>query len=221
MKPGKIPTFVVDGDPDPTSAKKAYRHLRRMVSYGKLAEKALKKLEADGFCDSKTPVIDNDRIEVVNFGKRLPISRSDLSDMAGLQISFGRYNAHDKEITLYISGPMTFQVSSNPPTYEVRDDRRSIGSVRINKNNVKILGRYDAPYRVYKEMKYASTSLELFSKQVSRILIEIDGNGTHTSAAKTADLRLRAWEWFLADGHAERMFIDILQQISIFQVMES
>ena len=227
MKLSKVPTFVVGDDPDPVAAKKAYRHLRRMVSYGKLAEKALKKLETDGFCDSKTFVVNNDRIETVNFGKRLPISRNDLSDMAGLQISFGRYDAYDKEVPLYITGPMTFQVSNNPLTYEVRDARRSIGSVRVNKNNIKITDRYVAPYRVYKEMKYAATSLELFSKQVSRVLVEVEetddeGVVRHGDAsAKTSDLRLRAWEWFLADGHAERMFKDILEQVSILQVMES
>lgn len=228
MKLSKVPTFVVGDDPDPVAAKKAFRDLRRMVSYGKLAKKALEKLETVGFYDGNTPVVaEHGSVRAVNFGKRLPISRNDLSDMAGLQISFGRYNPQEKEVSLYITGPMTFQVSNDPLIYEVRDARRDIGSVRINKNNVKITDRYAAPYRVYKEMKYAAASLELFSKQVSRYLVDIEETDDENvvrrgdASAKTSDLNLRAWEWFLEDGHAERMFKDILQQVSILQVMES
>jgi len=219
----KTPTFVIDENPDIKDATRAYRHLRRMVRLGKIAEKALSAIDIDGFYDGNTPIATSrDRIENVRFHKRLDISRDDLGDMSELQIKLGRQD--DNEITLFMTGPMAFQVDTKP-SYEIRPDERRIGVIRLNKNAIKWHdGRNGKIYRIYREMKYdgAKESLEAFSRCVSSSLVkEVDNDDEpYKRCAKTVDLQDRSWEWFLQDGHAERMFLDILRLVSVYQVME-
>ena len=249
----RVPGFTVDENSDPEVAAKALEALRRMVEFGKQAALALAAVERDGFYDGAVPVASeptDDRynnvyavqghyetkkktdVHFVHLPRRLPISRADLGDMARLRVEMGQVKDTSyagnptREIPLFVAGPLARQTATGVAEYEVVEDRRECGHIRINKNHLSWLapagyGTGDA-HRVYKEMKYAGAkeSMVAFSKGVSKILV-VKGSAEMLAAAKTLDLQNTAWEWFLQDGHAERMFRDIHEITRVIEVMEA
>jgi hypothetical protein len=245
--------FTVDENSDPKVAETALEALRRMVEIGKQAEAALAAVERDGFYDGVAPLASeptDDRynnqyavqgnyetkkktdVHFVHLPRRLPISRADLGDMARLRIEMGgvkdtSYAGNPtKEVPLYVAGPLAVQTATGAAEYEVVEDRRECGHIRINKSHLSWLapasyGTGDA-HRVYKEMKYAGAreSMKAFAVGVSRVLV-VKGDKEMLAAAKTLDLQNSAWEWFLEDGHAERMFRDIHEITRVIEVMEA
>lgn len=241
------PGFTVDESIDPKDAEAAMRDLRRMIRFGKMAERAMRSLREKGFYDGLAPLApqpgqayvgqysQGKRKADVRFARlpmRLGVSREDLGPMAELRLEFDRiedtkYAGNPcKELDVFLAGPMALQVASGLPRYEVREDRRKVGTVRINKGHLSWLENASygngAAWRVYKEMKYpgAKESLAAFSKGASKILVELEDKGM-SFAAKTLELQATAWEWFLADGHALRFFRDIHESVRVAEVMES
>lgn len=234
--------FTVDESINPKDAEEAFKNLRRMIRYGRMAERALKSIKATGYYNGITPLAPSPssvyssnsaqhagkRKTDVKFSylpKRLGISREDLGPMSELRLEFGSMNMH-REIELFLVGPMAEQVENGMPEYEVSPGRRRLGTIRINKGHLSWLenAQYGTggAWRVYKEMKYsgAKESLAAFSKGASKILVERQ-NQEHAFAAKTLELQAEAHAWFLADGHAERMFLEIHEMTKIIEVMQS
>jgi hypothetical protein len=243
--------FVVDESSDEKLAKDVLKDLRRMAKLGRMAERALRGIEADGFYTGFAPVATlpsdaryggysnhnetkkSSTVRFVRLHKRLPISRADLGPMDKLYIQMGKVNdtkyaGNDtREIPLLICGPMMTQKVSGEAGCELEDDERECGHIRINKNHLSWLapaayGPGDA-WRVYKEMKYsgARESMTAFAKGVSSILVKKERSQEFLASAKMLDLQANAWEWFLADGHAERMFRDIHELTRVIEVMDS
>jgi hypothetical protein len=146
--------------------------------------------------------------------------------MFQLQVELGTHDG--KEVELFVKGPIAYQVSQQS-VYKIREGRHPIGSVRINKGNLLWISNIGASFakkgtfQLYKELKYsgARTSMEAFSRGVSKILAMVEPDGLPLATAKTLDLQNNAWQWFLEDGHAERMFRDIHELIRVFEVMRS
>jgi hypothetical protein len=245
----KKPQFTVDESISQEDAEEALRDLRRMIRYGRMAERAMKSLQEKGYYDGLAPLApETDQlhrgqysvgkqksdVRFAHLPKRLPISREDLGPMAELRLDFDKvettsYSGNPcKEVKIYLEGPMAFQVASGLPKYKIDEDRRQIGKIRINKGHLSWLENTASGYgegsawRVYKEMKYAGAqeSLAAFSKGASLILVKRE-DSDHVFAAKTLELQATAWEWFLADGHAERFFAEIHQMTKIAEVMDS
>ena len=114
------------------------------------------------------------------------------------------------------------------PVYEIDHDRRKVGAVRINKGHLSWLepSYQKGAWRVYKDARYAGAaeSLQAFAKGLSQVLVSIamdDKAAEMLPAAKTLDLRATAWEWILADGHAERLFREVHKAVVVAEVMES
>lgn len=164
---------------------------------------------------------------------RLPrlsdISRADLGDMNFLHLSLGpnedHFNKNNMELKLSITGPIAFQLESGKETYEIRETTFEMGRVRINKNHLSWVDPFGdkGAWRVYKDMKYdgAQDSLRAFSRSVSKRLVrsEAENDGSMAASAKTLNLQNSAWEWFMADGHAERMFREIHDVAKVHEVM--
>jgi hypothetical protein len=247
----KKPQFTVDESIDAEMAEKALKNLRRMVRYGRMAERAMKSIAQKGYYDGLTPLADGiepfyggrfsqgkkkSEIRFARLPMRQPISREDLGPMSDLRLELGKientsYSGNScKEVQLYINGPMAIQQKSALPVYTIEEDCRKIGSVRINKGHLSWLendrnGNSGGAWRIYKEMKYAGArdSLVAFAKGVSLMLCVRDkgDDGTLVYSAKTLELQETAWEWFLADGYAEKFFREIHELIRVAEVMDS
>ena len=241
------PTFTVDESIEPRDAEKALEELRRMAKYGRMADRALRSIREKGFYDGFAPLAglpgssysgqyaQGKKKSDVRFARlpaRRAVSREDLGPMGELRLELDKvrdtkYAGNDcKEVSLWLRGPMAVQVANGLPEYEIRESRRQLGSVRVNKGHLSWLENSaygsGAAWRVYKEMKYAGAreSLAAFSRGVSCILTVLESKDLMFSA-KTLELQATAWGLFLADGHAERLFRDIHGLIVAAIVMES
>lgn len=176
------------------------------------------------------------QVQFLRLPRRLSISRADLGDMSKFSIDFGPMNG--KEIDFFINGPVAVQTVPGKPIYEIQELRREVGKIRINTGHISWVSMDGKKVvRVYKEMHYsgAKSSMEDFSKHVSRAFIECGElppapasfnksriynlQSTVRPSAKTLDLQNRVWQWFLDDGHAERMFKDIHELVRVAEVM--
>lgn len=85
--------FCVNNRSDPKSVTEAVTALKRMVRFGKRAERALKELETEGFFDGRVPVMDpcykSYSARVVRFPAYIPISRDDIPGWKDMTIDFG------------------------------------------------------------------------------------------------------------------------------------
>lgn len=85
-------TFVVDNDSKDETARAAIRDLKRMVRYGKLAERALGDIKTKGSHEGRVCVVHKDHYlsaVVHRYPAFQPVSRSDLPDWAGLTVVCG------------------------------------------------------------------------------------------------------------------------------------
>ena len=240
-------TFTVNENSSEEAAKSAVTDLRRMARYGRLAEKALKSIQSGGYYDKMAPMLTEPEpdwnavhrsdssmkatVRLRKFPKKLEISRSDLAPFKSLRTKLGKtidssHGGHpNKEVELWLEGPIRVQTLPSQATYDQEDVSVQIGCIRINKGSISWLQR-DSPYgscqafRVYRNLKHegAENAVIAFAKTISKKLCVHPGV---PPAAKTLDLQNGAWEWLIDDGIAESLFAEIYPAITISQIMES
>ena len=229
--------FTVDEDSATLQATQVLKELRRMARFGRMADKALKDLETQGFCDRLVPVAgipSNDwglhnetkkKVEVhfVRLPERLDFSRADLGpfDKLRMEVDIAKNTKYSGnpclEVPLFLAGPMATQTVSGRAVYSIEESRRDVGFIRINKSGLSWITPRGMAQKVYKETKYsgAQESIKAFAAALSNIIVikkfivsSIPGQQLLV-AAKTLKLQKHAAEWLIEDGHAERLFLEI------------
>ena len=254
----KTPTFVVNDNQDPKKSRKAIQNLKRMIKYGKIAEAALKNINTQGYHSGRSPIINevhglsisgfsNERnrptsklatCEYVRFHKRVEVSRSDVGDLSKLRAEVDHTDGGKP--VLYLAGPLFFQLFPNKDIFEIKEGRRQLGFININKGYISLTphtdveppnGFDDKVIRIYQAMAFAKESLQSFSAYAGTALADVElvkyatpypNKKTRPGMmSKTIEIQNKSGEWIYEEGHAERLFLEINRLVKVHQVMTS
>lgn len=223
------PSFTVDSNVDPEAAYLGIAALKRVIRMGKIAERALRQIQTEGFCDARVPTLSPQyggyRFEAHRFTKRPVVTRKNMPDPAKLQLSLGKLRDADwsghpcKEAHVFLTGPQTTQIKTHPVKFRTYEKETEVGYVRLNKNHLSWWSQGRA-HRVYKEIKYAKEedliSLgEFIANQIIR------NNGNDEKSAMLVILRQEASKWLVEDGHVQRWMQELRAQVPVLEVMEA
>ena len=229
--------FTVDEDVTEEGAEQALLQLRRMIKLGKLAERAMADIRAQGYTDRTVPIASvieskwdhshSTTITVVHMPKREPVSREDLPDLSKLQVALGTpqedtYSGNPCIVVpMSIKGPLMTQTEQGLAVYKTVEEERKCGRLRINKNHVSWLeGDYgDSAQKVYWEYRYAmAKSAPAFAEYLAKVIVNL-GPGVDKRCGKTVMLHDQMPKWLCDDGHVQRLFREMIEYCRVTKVM--
>jgi hypothetical protein len=241
--------FCVDNNSDPQAAEGALRDLKRMVKFGRRAEKILKALKEEGRFDGQIPMISKSdggySVGVHRFPAYESISRADIPGWENLSLEFGDQTegsyGGSKFLTMpiYLKGTALMMELDADCGYTGRViqarwfgakiARARLGDCRLKSNGTVTFEANDRYLntKVFKIRRSGNAEeAETFAKLVAKCLINLSASGysmyqqRHKVSQKMIDLQNAVPGWLLEDGHIDRFFDDTLNAILVTRVMD-
>lgn len=220
---------------DPKVVKETLLQLRRMIRFGKLAERSLKKLREDGFCDSRTPVVERSKgwgdvygLRLVRFPKKVGVSREDMPDWGNVSLKLGETfpTRHSNRplvaVKVFLCGTVLNQKSDEDGIpiggFDVVKAKELIGSIRMLKGQRLSFVDNDSVTILKNDAKTEA----FIARLVAKNLVNFCGSTYRNEIPqKFLDLKKFSKEWLIEDGIAKQLLQSIFDSINILKVLEA
>lgn len=232
---GRKHPFCIGQDSDEERLQEALVGLRRMIRYGRLAEKALRNLRTQGFCDCQVPVATRIRegypghIQAVRFPAFVNVTRADVPDYGQFKFQFGKavkgehggQMTDEVQVRLHATGWCQHFEEWKPRSLHVGNARLkrngetvfvSNRSEGIDKEGVSKL--YKAGDSTNAKLAYL-TIARTFAHHMVRMYKEQDVSQPFT------DLREKLADWLVEDGHVRDFCIFLRENAVVASVLEA
>lgn len=227
---------AIDEHSNQETVERGLAGLRKMVELGRLAEQALKEIQAKGSTFIKCPVAGEryggfsretefpEGITWHRFPPLLPVSRADIPGFGTFKVQLGEakaaeYSGHpcrEVPVTVRLAGVKQVNWNKHDPcTVECHP-----GKFRINKNHISFVDQNGSAYRLYKSMKVSPEAAKSAEGIARRLEFVVVGEKKKPSQ-KTVDLKAQVNDWFIQDGFHVPLMEELWRLAQVVDVMST
>ncbi len=226
-------TFAVDNSSSEWVAQEALRNLKRMIAYGKLAERVLKSIQENGHYDGRAVVVQKNyfdrQLKIHKFPAIVPVSRADIPGFNNLAIKIGDHQKQKYGGASFVVAPVWLVGTGfvnwdhEPKEHKIDHmegkDASLIGHCRFRRGGKVSFApnqsRKDMTSTSVFEVNGANGSAVRFAVISSHILIRCGYNASQ----RMLDLRTGAIKWLQEDGFVDRAFAEMRNLACVLGVM--
>lgn len=226
----KCTELAVDAKANEEDAARAISRLRAMARAGKIAEKALRNIETQGYHSGRVLVLQKSRwysrleVEELHLERARTPLRNEAPDFLDLSVSLVPSPSDKYEVKIEGTG-MTMK---DRHTFEHVTVSVSIGRVNFNKNNVTFSGK-DGTFPLYTTFNTKKSRDALVNFARSIVLNNYDMFLVYGEAGQKKNydsdnqyfnsMRDFVIKWLHEEGHAERLLHDLRKLCQVQSVM--